>query len=336
MEDTATGEGGGWGESTAINGTTASQRFITAISFINYPRRWLGGGGDVSLFMQIGRRRQAEAGCAGTGGSLFIIARRVASGKEYNGTVKGPVINIWLAFYIGKTPSQTRHTAHTVNEVSVAHWQAQCGTVQWPLGELIERVLQFTKQPLNVVSSSKAPNTTHLTLKMLHTWACQNTHTHTIFAQTWSNYYFIHSKNSMFIEVKQSRHFPVSCCVFFLLFNAATFTACDLIATRVGGGGEGENQIKIPLYYPAVGMPLAGIRARLRSSAHCVLCGLPSVHKRNYSDRREGDTKRPSVPVGGTEEDRTAPSGPHPEWEPSRKPKALERCTPSVQFSATV
>lgn len=36
-------------------------------------------------------------------GPLFIIARRVASGKEYNGTVKGPVMNIWLAFYIGKT-----------------------------------------------------------------------------------------------------------------------------------------------------------------------------------------------------------------------------------------
>lgn len=77
-EDTATGGGA----STAINGTTASQRFITAISFINYPRRWLGGGGDVSLFMQIGRQGRAEAGCARTGGSLFIVARRVASGKE--------------------------------------------------------------------------------------------------------------------------------------------------------------------------------------------------------------------------------------------------------------
>lgn len=88
------------------------------------------------------------------------------------------------------------------------------------------------------------------------------------------------------------------------------FYFCDLTATRVRGRGKGGNQIKIPLYYPAVGMPLAGIRARLRSSARCVLRGLPPVHKRNYSDRRAGDTKRPGVPVEGTEEDGTAPSGP--------------------------
>lgn len=88
------------------------------------------------------------------------------------------------------------------------------------------------------------------------------------------------------------------------------FSLSDLIATSVGGRAKGGNQIKIPLYYPAVGMPLAGIRARLRSSARCVLRGLPPVHKRNYSDRRAGDTKRPDVPVEGTEEGGTAPSGP--------------------------
>lgn len=88
------------------------------------------------------------------------------------------------------------------------------------------------------------------------------------------------------------------------------FYFCDLIATSIRGRGKGGNQIKIPLYYPAVGMPLAGIRARLRSSARRVLGGLPPVHKRNYSDRRAGDTKRPDVPVEGTQEDGTAPSGP--------------------------
>lgn len=137
------------------------------------------------------------------------------------------------------------------------------------------------------------------------------------------------------LEWIKAGSFRFAVVVFFLLFNAATFAACDLVATRVGGGDKRGNQIKIPLYYPAVAMPLAGIRARLRSSARCVLRGLPPVHKRNYSDRRAGNTKRPSVPVGGTEEDRTAPSGPHPEWEPSRKTDALERCTPSVQFSAS-
>lgn len=147
-----------------------------------------------------------------------------------------------------------------------------------------------------------------------------------------TNHCFIHSERSLFIQGNKSRQLPLfpdfflKKKIFLVLQHPA---ACDLIVTRVGGGdcGKGGNQIKIPLYYPAVVMPLAGIRARLGPSARCVLRGLPPVHKQTELLGQTGRNIKNGLSVlfWGTQEDRTVPFGPHPNWEARQADRSFEK-----------